>query len=72
MWLLFLLSSLTEEYTQSQRVPVMDTFLERGAQEIGKGVQAVEKPDDQCKPFTKLEQKQVRSFSQLDASSRVI
>ncbi len=38
----------------------MDTFLERGAQELGKGVQAVEKPEDQCKPFNKLLPQQVR------------
>ena len=60
VWLLYLLGSLSQESIRLQRVPVVDTFLERGAGTLGKGVQAVEVPDDQCKPFNKLSAQQVR------------
>ena len=60
VWLLLLLDSLSEQRTRLSNVPVVDTFLERAAQGLGKGIQAVEQPRDQCRPLNKLTVPQVR------------
>lgn len=60
VWILLLLSSLTEQHTRLSRVPVVDTFMERAAGALGKEVRAIERPEDQCRPFNKLEDGQVR------------
>lgn len=54
VWILYLLNSLTDQNARLNQVPVVDTFLERGAHTLGKGVQAIEDPNDQCRPFNKL------------------
>lgn len=59
IWILFLLGSLTEEQTKLHRVPIFDIFLERAARGLGKNIQAIEKPSDQCRPLNKLGNEQV-------------
>lgn len=59
VWLLLLLGSLTEQRTRLSQVPVIDTFMERAAQGLGKGIQAIEQPNDQCRPLNKLSLQQV-------------
>ena len=59
VWLLYLLNSLTEQKIKLQQTPVVDVFLERAAEKLGKNVQAVEKPGDHCKPLNNLSKEQV-------------
>lgn len=59
IWVLLMISSLTEENIRLRRVPLLDLFLENAAVGLGKRVQAVEEPRDQCKPLNKLNNVQV-------------
>ena len=55
-----MLSSLTEENIQSRNIPLLDRFLENAAEGLGKQVQAMETPREQCRPLNKLSNEQVR------------
>ena len=59
IWLLLMLSSLTEDNIRLRKVPLLDLFLDNAAEGLGKKVQAVETPRDQCKPLNKLNAQQV-------------
>ncbi len=59
VWILLMLSSLTEENIRLRKVPLLDVFLDNVAEGLGKRVQAVEEPRDQCKPLNKLNNLQV-------------
>ena len=60
-WVLFLLASLTRERARLLHTPVVDLFLEKAAHGLGKNVQAIEKPSDQCRPLNKLGKEQVNN-----------
>lgn len=60
VWLLMLLSSLSRENVQERRIPLLDMFLDRAADGVGKSVEAVEVYKDQCRPFNKLNETKVR------------
>ena len=42
-----------------KEVPILDTFLERAAKELDKSVEALEEPNDHCRPFRQLSLAQV-------------
>ncbi len=54
IWILMLISSLTEENIQNRNIPLLDVFMENVAKSLGKEVQAVETPRDQCRPLNKI------------------
>lgn len=55
IWILLMLSSLTEENIRLRNIPILDQFLDNAAGEMGKTVQALETVDDQCMPLNRLE-----------------
>ena len=59
IWILLILSSLTEENIRSRNIPLLDRFLENAAEGLGKQVQALETPREQCRPLNKLSNEQV-------------
>lgn len=63
IWILIMLSSLTEENIRLRNVPLLDQFLDNAAGEMGKTVQALETVDDQCMPLNRLEDHEVSTAS---------
>ena len=59
IWILYLLSSLTEENIRLRKIPLLDLFMDNAAKGLGKRVQAVETARDQCRPLNKLSNEQV-------------
>ena len=59
IWILYILSSLTEENIRLRKIPLLDQFMDNAAEGLGKTVQAVETPRDQCRPLNKLGNQQV-------------
>ena len=59
IWILYMLSSLTEENIRLRKIPLLDLFMDNAAQALGKRVQAVETAKDQCRPLNKLSNEQV-------------
>ena len=59
IWILIMLSSLTEENIRLRNIPLLDQFLDNAAGEMGKTVQALETVDDQCMPLNRLEDHEV-------------
>ena len=59
IWILYLLSSLTEENIRLRKIPLLDLFMDNAAEGLGKRVQAVETARDQCRPLNKLSNEQV-------------
>lgn len=59
IWMMLLISSLTEDNIKSRTIPLLDLFLDNAAEGLGKRVQAVESVNDQCRPFNRLTQEQV-------------
>ena len=64
IWILMLLSSLTEENIRLRNVPVLDQFLDNAAGKMNKTVQALETVDDQCRPLNRLTNQQVSENKQ--------
>lgn len=60
VWLLMLLSSLSRENVQERKIPLLDVFLDRAADGVGKSVEAIEVYKEQCRPFNKLNETKVR------------
>jgi len=54
-----LLSQLQEDKLRYLSIPVLDTFLEAAAKGLGKRVEALEQPNDLCRPFRQLGKQQV-------------
>ena len=54
VWVLSLISSLTEENVQVWDKPVLDHFLDNAARKLGKNLTALETPSDHCQPLKKL------------------
>ena len=54
IWILLMLSSFTRENIRSRNTPLLDLFLDRGADGLGKSVAAIESVRDQCRPLNKL------------------
>lgn len=54
IWILLMLSSFTRENIRSRNTPLLDMFLDRGADGLGKTVAAIESVRDQCRPLNKL------------------
>jgi uncharacterized protein YbaP (TraB family) len=59
IWLLMFLSSLSEENIKERNIPLLDTFMDTAANNMGKKVQAMENYKEQCRPFNKLNDTQV-------------
>ena len=62
IWILYTLSSLTEENIRLRKIPLLDLFMDNAAEGLGKRVQAVETARDQCRPLNKLNNEQVRNI----------
>lgn len=60
IWVLFMLSSITEQNIRLRTIPLLDLFLDNAAAGMGKKVQAMETPSDQCRPLNRLSTEQVR------------
>lgn len=60
IWILLMLGSLTEENIRLRNIPLLDLFIDNAAEGLGKRVEAIESPQDQCKPLNKLSKEQVR------------
>ena len=63
IWILYMLSSLTEENIRLRKIPLLDLFMDNAAEGLGKRVQAVETARDQCRPLNKLSNQQVSKFN---------
>lgn len=61
IWITLLLSSMNKESVRSTAsgTPLLDVFLGNAAYNLGKKLEAMEKVDDQCNPFNRLNAKQV-------------
>ena len=64
IWILLMLSSLTEENIRLRKIPLLDQFMDNAAEGMGKRVQAVESAHDQCRPLNRLSAEQVRMSSE--------
>ena len=60
IWILLMLSSITEQNIRMRTIPMLDLFLDNAAAGMGKRVQAMETPRDHCRPLNRLTTKQVR------------
>lgn len=60
VWVMLMVNSLTEADIRSRGIPVLDLYLAKQADRMGKLVGAVEKVDEQCKPLNGLNMTQVR------------
>ncbi len=60
VWILMLISSLTEENIINRNIPLLDLFMDNVAEKLGKEVQAMESPRDQCRPLNKISDEKVR------------
>jgi len=59
VWLMLMLSSLTESDIKSYGVPVLDLYLSRQAVRWGKTTSAIERVEEQCEPLNTLNTTQV-------------
>ncbi|XP_064385955.1 metalloprotease TIKI homolog [Halichondria panicea] len=59
VWILMLISSLTEENIINRNIPLLDLFMDNVAEKLGKEVQAMESPRDQCRPLNKISDEKV-------------
>ena len=59
IWILALISSLTEENIRQRKIPVLDLFIDKAAEGLGKTVEALETVNDQCQPLNRLDDEQV-------------
>lgn len=51
IWIMLMINSLTEAYTKSRGVPVLDLCLAQEAKRLRKQTGAVEKVEEQCHPL---------------------
>ena len=58
IWVLTLLSSLTEENIRHRKTPVLDRFFDNIAGRLGKNLTALETPNDHCQPLNRLSDNQ--------------
>ena len=58
IWVLTLISSLTEENVKTWTKPVLDHFLDNAAGSLGKNLTALETPNEHCQPLNRLEDAQ--------------
>ena len=70
VWLLMLLSSLSRENVQERNIPLLDVFLDRAADGVGKSVEAIEVYKEQCRPFNKLNETKVRKRERRDREDK--
>lgn len=63
IWVLTLISSLTEENIQLRKKPVLDRFLDNAARSLGKKLAALETVNDHCQPLNRLENNQASLFT---------
>ena len=70
VWLLMLLSSLSRENVQERNIPLLDVFLDRAADGVGKSVEAIEVYKEQCRPFNKLNETKVRKKVRRDREDK--
>lgn len=54
IWVLTLLSSLTEENIRHRKTPVLDRFFDNAARRLGKNLTALETVNDHCQPLNRL------------------
>jgi uncharacterized protein YbaP (TraB family) len=54
VWILSLISTLTEENVESWDTPVLDHFMDNAARRLGKNLTALETVNDHCQPLKKL------------------
>ena len=59
IWVLALISSLTEENINERKTPVLDFFLDNAARGLGKELEALETVNDHCQPLNRLKEHQV-------------
>ncbi|XP_040849551.1 metalloprotease TIKI1 isoform X1 [Ochotona curzoniae] len=59
VWVMLMVNSLTEVDIKSRGVPVLDLFLAQEAERLRKPTGAVEKVEEQCHPFNRLNFSQV-------------
>ncbi|XP_076814225.1 metalloprotease TIKI1-like [Clavelina lepadiformis] len=59
VWVMLMINSLTEADVRSRNIPVLDLYLARQAERMGKKIGAVEKVDEQCQPLNGLNMSQV-------------
>ena len=59
VWVMLMINSLTEADVRSRDIPVLDLYLARQAERMGKKIGAVEKVDEQCQPLNGLNMSQV-------------
>lgn len=59
IWVLALISSLTEDNIIQRKTPVLDFFLDNAARNLGKELGALETVNDHCQPLNRLEDDQV-------------
>lgn len=59
IWVMLMINSLTEADIKSRGTPVLDLYLARKAEKLGRNVGAVEKVEEQCLPLNNLKMSQV-------------
>ncbi|KAH7713934.1 Protein C05G5.5 a [Aphelenchoides avenae] len=59
VWLLFLLYQLSESVMQNQSMAMLDLYLARKAQDLGKKLRSIESPAEQCNPLLSVDDEQV-------------
>ncbi|XP_058523677.1 metalloprotease TIKI1 isoform X5 [Ochotona princeps] len=62
VWVMLMVNSLTEVDIKSRGAPVLDLFLAQEAERLRKPTGAVEKVEEQCHPFNRLNFSQVPNF----------
>ena len=63
IWVLNLLSALTEESIRQREKPMLDRFLDNAARHLGKELTALETVNDHCQPFNRLKNDQVSYYN---------
>ena len=58
IWVLTLISSLSEENVKTWNEPVLDHFLDNVARSLGKNLTALESTNDHCQPLNRLDDAQ--------------
>lgn len=72
IWILLMLSSITEQNIKLRTIPMLDLFLDNAATGMGKRVQAMETPRDHCRPLNRLSAKQVRERNEREGRIQLV
>uniref|UniRef100_H2Y5B0 Metalloprotease TIKI n=1 Tax=Ciona savignyi TaxID=51511 RepID=H2Y5B0_CIOSA len=59
IWIMLMINALTKPDIRSRGLPVLDVYLARQAELMGKRTGAIEKVEEQCRPFNGLNMSQV-------------